>query len=421
MTGVVTPGYSPLEQYSQKSRQGAYTDVYALCATMYHVITGILPPASIERNVDDTPLKSFEECGVIVPKTVENAIMHGLSLKSTERTQTMRQLLEELKGKNTAGSNKEEIERAQTEAQKDRSAEAKTHEVTPERKPEKQRKTSSTPTGAAKKRTREKKPPAVPKIVAALSAGVLLFGGIYFGFQQNTDDSGAKPVAATETVPVSQMPAQTADAHEKTLATYKTVGNIVTFGAYEQDNQAGYGREDIKWIVLANEGNKSLLISRDSLDVQPYNTDDEAVTWETCTLRSWLNDTFLNEAFSPEEQKAILTTSVDNSKNQGSSIAGNNTEDKVFLLSYKEAKDYFASNSERTCKPTSYAKTRTNSAYIDHNGNRSWWLRSLDISPAYARFVNYDGSPGPVIKVNSQIPAVRPALWIDLNAVCTLP
>ena len=103
MTGIVTAGYSPLEQYSQKSRQGAYTDVYALCATMYHAITGVLPPASIERNVDDTPLKTFEACGVSVPQTVERAIVHGMELKSTGRTQTMGQLLKELKGETSAG------------------------------------------------------------------------------------------------------------------------------------------------------------------------------------------------------------------------------------------------------------------------------------------------------------------------------
>ena len=56
MTGVVTAGYSPLEQYSQKSQQGPYTDVYALCATMYHAITGVLPPASIERALEGVPL-----------------------------------------------------------------------------------------------------------------------------------------------------------------------------------------------------------------------------------------------------------------------------------------------------------------------------------------------------------------------------
>lgn len=82
------------------------------------------------------------------------------------------------------------------------------------------------------------------------------------------------------------------------------------------------------------------------------------MTWETCTLRSWLNSTFLNAAFSSEEQKAILTTTMDNSESQGngqwSVTGGNNTEDRVFLLSYAEAKEFFNSDSERTCKPTYY-------------------------------------------------------------------
>ena len=98
MTGVVTSGYSPLEQYSQKSRQGPYTDVYALCATMYNAITGVLPPASIERNIDDAPLMSFEACGVIVPKRIEDAIRHGMALKYDERIQSMKALLDELEG-----------------------------------------------------------------------------------------------------------------------------------------------------------------------------------------------------------------------------------------------------------------------------------------------------------------------------------
>ena len=178
MTGIVTAGYSPLEQYSQKSRQGAYTDVYALCATMYHAITGVLPPASIERNVDDTPLKSFAECGVIAPKTVEQAIMHGLALKSTERTQTMGELLEELKGEDTA----EFGEDKRNEQKAEHVSEAKTDEVTQKSRLEKQRETSSTQTGAGAQGKNEKKSSVLPKNARGNSSGLVDAGANAFSY-----------------------------------------------------------------------------------------------------------------------------------------------------------------------------------------------------------------------------------------------
>ena len=118
------------------------------------------------------------------------------------------------------------------------------------------------------------------------------------------------------------------------------VGNYVTFGTYPQ-TKAGNDATPIEWLVLARDGNKALLISRYGLDAQPYNIVYTDVTWENCTLRTWLNWTFYNKAFSSAEQSAILTTNVDNSKKQCysgySTDGGNNTQDKVFLLSYAEA------------------------------------------------------------------------------------
>ena len=174
MTGVVTPGYSPLEQYSQKSRQGAYTDVYALCATMYHAISGVIPPSSIERNVDDIAMKSFEECGVDVPKTVEKAIMHGLALKSTERTQTMGQLLRELKDEEIIDHG----DKKAVEEQDHLTSEVKTFEPARKSNPEKPTKISAAQAEAVASGKSETKPSAVPKILAAISAGVLLFAGL---------------------------------------------------------------------------------------------------------------------------------------------------------------------------------------------------------------------------------------------------
>ena len=432
MTGVVTAGYSPQEQYSQKSRQGPYTDVYALCATMYHAITGVLPPASIGRALDGIPLKSFEECGVSVPETVEQAILHGMALKSTERTQTMGRLLEELKGEDPAdfGEDKRNVQTAEPVS------EAKTDEVPQRSRPEKQRETNSKQPEAVASGKSEKKSSAAPKIIAAFFAGVLLFAGINFGFLRNMNESGTKPETTRETAVVSPTPTPTPTptstptptptptptttltARDEDLSAFKTVGNIVTFGTYEQDNNASNGKEDIEWIVLANEGNRSLLISRYALDCRQYNTEATSVTWETCSLRSWLNGTFLNTAFTADEQKAILQTSVDNSESQGNSawstIGGNNTTDQIFLLSYTEAGKYFDSDSDRICKPTAYTKAQ--GAYTNDRGNCWWWLRSPGHYRNLAATVLTGGSLGYDAYVNGDIGAVRPAFWINLES-----
>ena len=106
MTGIVSQGYSPLEQYSRRSRQGPYTDVYALCATIYHAMTGAVPPPSIERNLDGMPLTPIRKYGVSISETVESAILHGLALKSVDRTQSVKQLQEEIKNSSNAAGEK---------------------------------------------------------------------------------------------------------------------------------------------------------------------------------------------------------------------------------------------------------------------------------------------------------------------------
>ena len=203
------------------------------------------------------------------------------------------------------------------------------------------------------------------------------------------------------------------------VASFKTVGSTVTFGAYEQDN-ASNGKEEIQWIVLANEGSKSLLISRYGLDCQVYNTynkNNPDVTWEKCSLRSWLNSSFLRSAFSASEQKAVMMSFVDNSKSQGSSdyvtSGGNNTNDQIFLLSYAEVNKFFSSASGRKCMPTSYAKAQASSGtYYD---GKMWWLRSPGIHQDDVMIVTNDGGIGSGSASYGNI-AVRPAFWIDLES-----
>ena len=83
------------------------------------------------------------------------------------------------------------------------------------------------------------------------------------------------------------------------------VGDIIKFGHYEQDGNTSYGKEEIEWEVLKVESDRVLVVSKYALDCKPYNTEYTDVTWETCSLRQWLNSTFLNTAFSAEEQKKI--------------------------------------------------------------------------------------------------------------------
>ena len=194
-----------------------------------------------------------------------------------------------------------------------------------------------------------------------------------------------------------------------------TVGNTMTFGKYEQDNNQGNGKEPVQWRVLGREGQKALLISDRNLDCQPYNKSHTSVTWETCTLRTWLNGAFLTAAFTPAEQGAILTTAVKNEDNSKyNTDGGNPTQDKVFLLSIAEAETLFRSDADRAGKNTAYAKAQ--GAY-DNSGAGWWWLRSPGKSRDNAANVSSDGSVYRYgFNVSNVDFAVRPALWLDLTS-----
>ena len=205
--------------------------------------------------------------------------------------------------------------------------------------------------------------------------------------------------------------------YQKILFSKAQVGSIIIYGTYEQDNDTSNGTEDIEWLVLAKEGDKALVISKYALDCQQYNTEYIGVTWETCSLRNWLNGTFINNAFSKDEQKMIQSKKVTADENPNySTDPGNDTKDKVFLLSINEVNEYFSSDAERECKPTDYAVAQ-DAHKNDSNGNCWWWLRSPGNYSDCAATVYDDGdvySSG--FTVNSSYTAVRPALWIDLDS-----
>ena len=201
------------------------------------------------------------------------------------------------------------------------------------------------------------------------------------------------------------------------------VGDIIVFGTYEQDNNISNGKENIKWLVLAKENNRVLVISDKALDCQPYNSSyTEEVTWENCSLRKWLNGTFLNKAFSTEEQAQIQNTTVSADNNpQYSTNPGNATTDKVFLLSINEVEKYFNSDEARKCAPTAYAKAQgasTNDTCKTPSGAATcwWWLRSPGDDQSSAAYVYFGGDVFELGNyVFSGLNAVRPAMWITID------
>ena len=178
----------------------------------------------------------------------------------------------------------------------------------------------------------------------------------------------------------------------------------------------GKSKEPITWKVLSKENNRLLVISKHALDRKQYHTSYSPVTWETCSLRKWLNGSFLKTAFNTDEQKMIPTVTVSAEKNPDYNTSpGNSTQDQIFLLSIPEVNKYFTSDMERQCKSTAYAKAQ---GCVDYgNGNCSWWLRSPGDCGIRAAFVN--GEDGDVsgngYGVRKEF-GVRPAFWINLDS-----
>lgn len=204
--------------------------------------------------------------------------------------------------------------------------------------------------------------------------------------------------------------------------------------------------EPIKWRVLNVNGNDVFLLADKGLDDQKYNTEYTSVTWETSTIRSWLNGygassnacgtdysgkNFMDTAFGSSEQSAIKTTAVINNNNLNyGTNGGNNTNDKIFLLSESEAytdsatsygfdSSYSEYDPARRSKSSTYAKamgtwSSTSTAYW---GNCWWWLRSPGINTSGAACV---GIVGYVFRYGYDVDyydyAVRPALHLNLSS-----
>lgn len=213
------------------------------------------------------------------------------------------------------------------------------------------------------------------------------------------------------------------------------IGETVSIGHYPQTTYEGTDSTPIDWIVLDVQGDQALLISKYALDAKQYNKGEKNYTWENCTLREWLNNDFINAAFSAKEQDAILMTTCVNTDVEWDAIADADgydplpksftgigcadTKDKIFLLSCEEASKYFTDNEARMAVPTAYARANHaagNSEYqVDGRDTCQWWLRSPGAYEGVAAVVAPNGVRTNFY-VNFVIVGVRPAFWVDLKS-----
>ncbi len=237
------------------------------------------------------------------------------------------------------------------------------------------------------------------------------------------------------------IPVLNVNAEEKPKA-----GDIIVFGKYEQDGNTSNGKEDIEWRVLSVEGDRILVLSEYVLDCMPYNDSNSNCSWESCSLRNWLNDDFIKTAFSSDEKNKIPTVTLSNNVDSDYHVdGGNDTYDKVFCLSYDDTVNYLAtekfdfsylaSSPFLICSPTNHAITKGiqcgtidedyfNSMDFDRYyypkdviGYKScnWWLRTSSQDDNNAWWARFDGILGESFKLVAHYSyyGVRPAIYID--------
>lgn len=235
------------------------------------------------------------------------------------------------------------------------------------------------------------------KLLALMLVAALVLGGGNGGVIQAAEDYEVKD-------PVNTM----AD------GTGITTWDCVYFGNYIQKDTNGDGKvtdedekQPIKWRVLSvEEDGTALLLADKLLDMQPFDKNGK-IDWEECTLRTWLNSTFLNAAFTEAEQEAIAETELETE-------SAATVTDNIYLLSLEEV-----SNPEYGFHPLIDCESNTRKAEGTDLSvfNNIWWLRT-PIKEEHASWVCSIDSQGTnrtiVIGTENSL-WIRPALRLKLS------
>lgn len=226
--------------------------------------------------------------------------------------------------------------------------------------------------------------------------------------------------------------AATLNLHNPTMINGVSTWDCVYFGTYWQNDTNGDGvadqndeKEPIKWRVLQVAGDDVFLMSDKNLDCQKYNNNEVDVTWETCSLRTWLYSDFYRKAFSTAEQNAIKVTTVENDKNEVYGTSGGKaTEDKVYIPSIKEISNtkygfdgvYSNRSNTRAVKNTVYTAQRCKTKEYG-----AWWLRTPGANRQQVALVDgwgyvYGGKEYSGLSVSKEFLVVRPVMHISISS-----
>ena len=376
---VLKPGYAPPEQYQTHGIQGPWTDIYALCATMYKCITGENPPDAIERVMDDH-LKKISAFGIPVLPQIEEAIIKGMSVSAQDRYQDIKDFCEALYGgyeEIPASENKE------SEVEIETGSEIKVIEIAEQQKSQ-----------------YILRNPKVEDDSSTESGKKVTWNCLWFG-----------------SYPQSQITAEDGEIYTilTNIDNWNKNGDVIIENTkYHKTEKDYFKYEPIKWRILQSENGEAFLLSDVILDKQLYNENDKYVTWEKSSLRAWLNKKFINTAFSDEEKEKINITEIINQDNPVyGTEGGNNTFDKIFLLSLSEVSEQqdgekygFLDDEIRACGKSDFSKTVS-----------WWWLRSPGRNSFSAAEVDCCGwilRCGVDVCYDSD--GVRPALHLNLSS-----
>lgn len=434
LTVILKPGYAPPEQYQTHGVQGPWTDIYALCATIYKCLTGITPPDAIARVMDDKFKKPDQLDGKLSPD-IKKILWKGMNIFPEERYQDIGEFGEDVydalfipeENKKLDLDNEKNIDEDLDSPDKDNESVLKDDKIE----------------GAVKKTSipkKEKRKSPVKKVLVIIVC-LLLAGGIkYYSTGNEQEISTAKkdlvenPKIVKDTsveggkkvtwdcIWFGSYPQTKIVSSSKENDLYSTLetangwdkNNDIIIGKekYHRAKKSYFKYEPIKWRVIKCENGEALLLSDIVLDKQKYNKRLKKVTWEKSTLRKWLNKKFMNRAFSSSEQEAIRTTKVINEDNYYyKTDGGNDTLDKIYLLSLSETdeeKEYGFTDS--------YGMTIKYSNYADLDDYQYWWLRTPGEKNISAAAVDMFGEAYVGGGESDMELGIRPVLHLNLLA-----